>query len=192
MNRTMLILAVAGLSLSLAACNKGGSGEAKTESAPAAAEAMPTPGAGLWEQTMMGEGLPQITSSICLDAATASAGFGKDPQDMPCTQREFHRTADGWTFSSTCTMPTGGTVKTTGTVAGNVGSDYTVTVQSETSGAPQAAANGARTMTVHAVRKGDCPAGMAPGEARISGMPNMPAGMSVKMPNMPNMPGAPK
>jgi len=188
MNRTMFILVVAGASLTLGACSKTGSGEAKTEGAPAAAEAIPTPGAGLWEQTMMGEGLPQMTSSICLDATTASAGFGKDPKDMPCSQREFHRTADGWTFSSTCTMPTGGTVKSTGTVTGNVGSDYTVTLQSETSGAPQAAVNGSRTMTVHAVRKGDCPAGMAPGEARISGMPNMPSGMSIKMPTMPTAP----
>ncbi|MEI7932013.1 MAG: DUF3617 family protein [Alphaproteobacteria bacterium] len=191
MTRTMLILALAGVAVTFAGCNKAGSGEAKTEAAPAA-EAIPTPGAGLWEQAMMGEGLPQITSTICLDAATASRGFGSDPKDVQCSERTFHRTADGWSFSSTCQMPSGGTVTSNGSVTGNVGSDYTVTLQSVTTGAAQAAMNGSHTMTVHAVRKGDCPAGMAPGEARISGMPGMPAGMKlpagVKMPNMPSAP----
>jgi hypothetical protein len=188
MSRIGFALALTGSILALAACNK--SGETAKTDAPASAGPVPTPAAGLWEQTMSGmPGMGDITMQVCLDAATAG-DYGASQTSGDCTRTPAARGLDGSiTFAVTCNTAAG-TVKSSGKVSGDVSRDYTVDMTMETTGAPTPEANGVRTMSLHAVHKGECPADMAPGKAKIMGMPampGMPAGMKI-----PTMPTAPK
>ena len=183
MHRLRLTLVLAGSVLALAACNKSGEA-AKTDAGPGAGP-IPTPAEGLWEQTMDMPGLGNVTMQICTDA-TNSGDYAAGQTSGDCTRTPASRALDGSiTFGVTCNTAAG-TVKSTGKVSGDVSRDYTVSMTMETSGAPDPAANGTQSISVHAVHKGECPADMTPGTPKMVSMPGMPA--SMKMPTMPSMP----
>ncbi|HWA60907.1 MAG TPA: DUF3617 family protein [Caulobacteraceae bacterium] len=179
MMRRVLIVTVAGLAL--AACNKGGAGKAPAPGAPAAGSAAaglatPTRKAGLWQITMTRDGQPMLGPmgmgpvKTCVDASTEQGGaiFSRRMARGLCPQMSSSRGLDGsYSFSSTCNMGPGGTVKTSGTAKGDFSSQYTVHAETDVEGPPDSPRNGHHVMDTTATYVGPCPSGMAGGDIQL-------------------------
>lgn len=144
----------------------GAGGEAKT--AGSAAGVIPTRAPGLWSQTMTLGDYAQ-TSKLCLDAAAEKQVSLWGQGVSGCKPGPVQRTADGWSFSSSCDMGEGGVTTTHGTVKGDFAKAYRVEAQSTTTGAATAQMNGDHAMIIDAVNEGPCPAGFAPGDLEVAG-----------------------
>jgi len=189
------IAAVAGL----AGCQKkdaatGAAGQTGASSPPAIASAPVGPPhrkAGLWAQTMDGEGGHQ-TIRMCLDADTDSkmSVWGQAMKsDSACAKNIVKPMAGGWAFESECDMGQGGKILSQGMVDGDFNSKYTVKVTSTTTGAAFAQANGRHEMTLTAEYQGACPAGMKGGDVNIE-VPGMKGGMTMNLEKMQAMANA--
>jgi hypothetical protein len=187
--RTGLILAAAALA-AVAGCNKkkdetaAPSAESPAAQAPAASTATtgaPTPPKrkpGLWEQTMAMSGMTQ-TSRLCVDATVEEklGWWSQQATKNMCSQQSFAPGPGGtWTFSSTCSMGSGGTTVTKGVASGDFSSAYQLDMTSTTTGAGAPQMNGEHKMTMKATWKGPCPADMRPGDMLLSA-----GGQGVKM-----------
>jgi len=191
MYRRMSVLAATALALTLAGCGKSGekappaaadgSGAATpVAAAPAAGPATPPHRkAGLWEQTVSTAGMTQ-TSRLCLDDKTEAelAWWGGQAGKSACEQTSITPAPGGWSFSSVCSMGSGGTVTSQGTATGDFGSHYVVEATSSTTGAGAPQMNGEHKMKIEASWKGPCPDGMRPGDMEL------PNGMKINMLDM--------
>ena len=194
MNRIAMSLALSATALTLVACGgKDGAANTKTGSeaaAPAAsATTMPLRKSGYWQQTMTAAGSKPVTMSMCLDAATAAtmSAMGSQTSASQCSENSFQRGLDGkMTFHSTCNLGTGGIVKSSGEITGDFNSEYTMNIQSETTGAAVPQMNRATTMTMTAKWTGECPPDVKPGDMV------MPGGMKINMTTGAGAPPPPK
>jgi len=177
-----VVLVAAASVLALAACSKKaetGSGATASASAPeaskpAAALAVPTRKAGLWEQTMHMGQMAQ-TTKMCLDDATeqkmkwwATEQRGEKGEN-PCSEQAVTpKLGGGWTFHSVCSMGSAGKIVSDGEATGDFGSHYTVKITSVTTGSSYPQANGTHEMTMEGSWKGACPAGMKGGDIQLA------------------------
>jgi len=161
--------------LAVAACGKkdaAAPGEgAKTAEAAAPAGPMTPPArkAGLWEQKMQMAQMTQ-TSRICFNDevnAKMSLWGQQAGKDMCSEQTVTPKLGGGWTFSSTCQMGAGGTIKSQGEASGDFNSHYTVKVKSTTTGASAPQMNGEHDMLLEATWKGPCPPDFKPGDMEL-------------------------
>ena len=177
------------VALTLSACNKPASpskvgGEAAATKADAVA--IPARKAGLWEQTILHDGRPAMGPigskiSLCLDADTdrTISVFGRQASRDVCQRHVLTRGPDGsFAFSSSCALPSGGTVTSKGAASGDFASNYVVRTESDVSGAPFERMNGHHVMQMTATWKGPCPSGMKPGDMMTA------AGFKVNMGDM--------
>lgn len=172
----------------LSACQKKSADPAKTgEAAPVSAMAAapigpPQRKAGLWAQTMTGQGMHQ-TMKMCLDSDTDAkmAIWGQAmSKDNPCSKNSVTPTAGGWKFESECDMGGAGHLVSTGTATGDFNSKYTVKINSVTTGSSMPQANGAHEMSIDATWEGACPAGMKAGDVNMT-VPGMKGGMTINV-----------
>jgi hypothetical protein len=113
-----------------------------------------------------------ISTQTCVDDASESktAGWAAGETSKDCTAASINRQLDGSIkVSSTCKMPSGGSVSTDATASGDWNSHYTVHVITNTTGAPMAQLNGQHVIDVDAKWLGPCPAGMKGGDATFQG-----------------------
>jgi hypothetical protein len=171
------VTALAGCSKSAdhAATNAAGAPGAAPPSNPiaAAAKAMePRRKAGLWQMAVSTTGGPGMSLSLqtCIDAAHASDFNVKPPASARtnCSSSKSHPIAGGWAFESTCTT-NGRTMKTTGTVTGDLSSGYHMEASTQTEPPMQGMAAVAKT-NIDAKWLGACPPGMKPGATKFGGM----------------------
>src|ERR1700730_10735641 len=116
---------------------------------PALAAELPSRKPGLWEVKMSFENrnAPGQTIQQCIDAATDQAmqsNMGSSSQGA-CSKRDVQRSANAITIDSTCTFA-GKTSTSRAVVTGSFDSAYTMTVTSQSEGAPGAS----MTMTMSA------------------------------------------
>ena len=165
--------------LALAACQKKddatGKGDAAS-GAPAASASLPADPAqfkrkpGLWNQTMTSDGATQ-TIKLCTDEATEAkfSLVGQQISEEMCPRNIITPKPGGWTFESECSMGGMGTSVTKGEATGDLNSRYTIKATVVTTGSSMPQANGTSQMEITAVREGDCPTGMKPGDMTLPG-----------------------
>ena len=120
---------------------------------------------------MLTQGMPP--TQMCIDATTNQkmAIMGAQMSRKACQSADIKHNLDGsWTTSSTCDFGPAGKSVSTSTITGDFNSAYTVTVNTTTTGAAYAAANGAHQMTIQATWQGPCPAGWKGGDMSVNGM----------------------
>ena len=152
----------------LAACSNssGDNAAAPDDGATPEAQAvsLPTPQAGLWEQTVSGGPIPQaVTVKTCVgETAPGSNPFNTPQAGVNCSENSVNQTASGAEFHAVCEAQ-GMSVVSDGKVSGNMRTEYMVEITTKTTGpnVPPQMAN--MSMTINAKRLGDCPAGVAPG-----------------------------
>ena len=184
MTRAILVCGCAALALS--ACSKKSETAASGGAAPATAVASatgpatpPTRKAGLWEQTMTSESTPvgaamNQTIRMCVDEASEAkmkwwATENRKGRSECAEQSVSRKLGGGWSFHSVCDVGDGGKVTADGEATGDFGSHYKVEVHSVMTGSPMAQANVSHKMTMEAVWKGPCPAGMKGGDIEMPG-----------------------
>ena len=165
-------------------------GEATTAaaSAPAAPIGPPHRKAGLWVQTMNAAGRAQ-TMKMCLDADTDSkmAIWGQAmKKDSPCATNVITPTPGGWSFKSECDMGAAGHIVSSGVATGDFNSKYVVKINSTTTGASFAQANGTHEMQLEASYAGACPPDMKGGDVTME-IPGMKGGMKMNIEEMAKM-----
>ena len=117
---------------------------------------------GLWEieTTLANPKIPRQVIRQCVDAVTdqmmqSRAGINSQRE---CSKRDLQKSAGSITIDSTCT--TGGKTRTSHVViTGSFDSGYTMTVTSQSEGAPES-----RTITMAAKWIGPCTADQKPGD----------------------------
>lgn len=163
-----VVLATLGGVLALAGCGPAGDAE-KGDSAATVTEAIGDgPKPGLWRATMAMDGMPEgmvPTFTICTTERKfeppEGAGPTEGPADIQCSQLAFRREGEGFTGSSTCTLPKGVTMKQTTRVSGDYESRYVM--ESTTTTELDPTGQGARTTTMTFERLGECPPGTPEG-----------------------------
>lgn len=179
--RKAQILALAGLA-ALAACDRKPDSAPKTPSPPnsgptASVQPPPAPAAlpdrapGLWEQKVSSDGVTQA-SQLCLDKAVAErfTVWGQNAGREGCAPAKVAaRAGGGFDFTAACDLGENGKSSTVGSVTGDLARAYKVSAEHVVTGAKAPQMNGRHTMTLDAVWKGACPAGMAPGDVRLPG-----------------------
>jgi hypothetical protein len=130
---------------------------------PAAAAELPSRKPGLWEvkTSIENSNTPARTLQQCIDAATdqmmqSSAG---PYAASACSKRDVHRSAGQITIDSACTVG-GKTATAHSVITGSFDSAYTMTVTSQSEGAP----GGSMSMTMAAKWLGPCTADQKPGD----------------------------
>lgn len=196
MRRVAVVCATLAVSaIALAACSKKEEKAAATGEAPAASAsappvltAPPKRKPGLWSHTIQSEGSNQ-SMKICIDEDTDAkmTVWGQAASKEMCAQQSFTPAPGGYAFSSTCNMGGAGTIVSKGSITGDFNSAYTVKVDSTTTGASMAQANGQHNMTLTAKWEGACPAGMKGGDVKIQ-VPGGPE-MTINMEKMTAMQG---
>jgi hypothetical protein len=111
------------------------------------------------------------TLKVCVDASRASmitqdaAAKGLDK----CSQRSMGRgLGGGYSFSSTCPVPGGGTMVTHGQASGDFSSGYHVHVENDVTGAAYGPLNGHHVTEMDGKWLGPCPAGMNGGDMELA------------------------
>ena len=144
----------------------------------ASAQDLPSRRAGLWEMQMQMQGMPgSMGSQHCIDAKTDAdlqrrAMAGQEGER--CTQKSFKRTATGFEMEAECSSPEGKTFVSS-VASGDFNASYTIDGKARFE--PPRHGMREAQMKISARHAGACPAGMAPGQTRVSGMPAM-QGMS--------------
>lgn len=190
MRRVFTVLGATAAAISLAACQKSdqASGEkaATGDAPPAVAKGGPIDPAsfkrrpGLWSQTMTTNGTTQ-TIKLCTDEPTEAkfSLMGQQISKDMCPKNVITPTAGGWTFESECDMAGMGKSVTKGEATGDLNSRYTIKATVVTTGSSMPQANGTSQMEILAVREGECPAGMKPGDMTL------PGGMTMNLNSLP-------
>lgn len=150
------------------------------------AQDMPARKPGLWSLSMQMEGMPGggTNTQQCVDAKSDAEmqrkAMAGDPRHR-CTQKSVSRIAGGVEFQAECTSDEG-KVLVRSRATGDFDKRYTV--DSRMSFDPPQHGVKEATVKITAQHMGACPAGMGPGQVRISGgpagvtgRPGMPAGM---------------
>ena len=178
-NVVMVALAAAALT----ACNKSAPPNAAASDAQAPAAGATTGGpphrrAGLWQTnvTVDGHSSPMGAMKLCVDEAMEAKSQTLHPsgpanlaQSKGCAYPPPTRSADGtYTLSFTCPLSGGGETVTKAVATGDWSSGYHMHMESDTTGAPIAAANGHHVMDTDGKWLGPCPAGMAGGDMELS------------------------
>lgn len=150
--------------------------------AGALAQDLPARKAGLWDVTMTMPGMPgPMGAQHCVDPATDAAmqrqAMQADPSQK-CTQKSFKRTATGYEIEAECVSAEGKAAMTM-----RVAGDFSKAYEMDSTMRFDPPRRGQREMTMKTTARhaGACPAGMAPGQIRMAGMPGM-GGGSGKMP----------
>lgn len=159
----MALVSVAAL---LAGCSNSESAKtAETNDAPAtaAATSLPTPQAGLWEQTVSGGMMPApMTVKICVgETAPDTNPFAAPQAGITCSQNSVRAAPGGAEIHSVCESQ-GMTVTSDGKVSGDMRTAYKVEMTTNTTGPNVPPQMAQMTTTIDAKRLGDCPAGVAP------------------------------
>ncbi len=162
---------VTAAALTAGACSKtADEGEKPAAAAPKVLET-PHRKPGLWVQTTSVEGIGDIPAlRLCLDKETDSkmAWWGQQGVRGGCSKNDVKRNLDGsWTFESVCQSEGNIRTTTTGTASGDFQSSFRVEAETTTEGAPIPDMNGTRKVTINYEWKGDCPAGMSPGDMKL-------------------------
>jgi len=129
---------------------------------PVLSAELPVRKPGLWEieTTLPNPRIPKQVIRQCVDAATdqmmqSRAGINSQRE---CSKRDLQKSAGSITIDSTCT--TGGKTRTSHVViTGSFDSGYTLTVTSQSEGAPES-----KTITMAAKWIGPCAADQKPGD----------------------------
>jgi hypothetical protein len=180
-NLVMVALTAAALS----ACNKPApqSAAATGAQAPApggAAGGPPHRRAGLWQTsvTVDGHTSPMGAMKLCVDEAMGAKTQAFQPsgpaslaaQKTHCAYPPPTRGADGaYSVTFTCPISGGGQTVTKANGSGDWSSAYKVHIESDTTGAPIAAANGHHVTDMDSQWLGPCPEGMAGGDMQLPG-----------------------
>jgi hypothetical protein len=150
---------------------------------PVLSAELPARKPGLWEieTTLPNPKIPKQVIRQCVDAATdhmmqSRAGVNSQRE---CSRRDLQKAAGSITIDSTCT--TAGKTRTSHVViTGSFDSSYTMTVTSQSEGAPES-----RTITMAAKWIGPCAADQKPGDMIMAnGMK-----MNIMDAQRPGMPG---
>ena len=186
----MRALTVTALALALApltACNKPAPRAANTPAPvsppPAASAPAPSPApanaiatqdlphrkAGLWRQTLVlaGSNKPAPVTQACSDAASEAKLnlLGQRKDEQRCQSQQFTRNPDGSIgFTIRCVMNMGGQNLNTGTIRGDLNKSYTITMDSKTTGQPDAWMNTEHRMTIATTWIGACAPGQRGGD----------------------------
>lgn len=126
---------------------------------------------GLWQISMGTAGAPVMTTRVCMDdrmSAIDSAQGSRDAVGEDCQQTTNH-TADGFEFSSRCTLADGAVTQTEGTMTGDMETSYRMEATVSTSGSSTAAMNGSRSIVTEGAYQGACPDGWRPGDMELPG-----------------------
>ena len=131
---------------------------------------------GLWEQTLVGDRVPQpIVTKWCFDAASdrqipvlgrrqrKPGGGGGGGPAAACSKMSLTKSGDTYTSDSQCSFG-GATITNHSVTTGDYDSKYTTTTSIDAEGASDPARNGKHIITITWVYKGDCPAELAPGQ----------------------------
>lgn len=168
LSRLLGSLGVLSLAAGLAACSDaGGSGteadhDSGREISPAQAEAaladLDRPIPGLWEHTLGGGGA-SFTLRTCIGPPEADDDpFGLEDDDRECSSKDIRRVPGGLSVRAVC-MTEDGEVTSTGTITGDLRSNYAIAMTVTPQNNPAAQMQ----MQMQARRLGECPAGVAPG-----------------------------
>lgn len=129
---------------------------------PALSAELPARKPGLWEieTTLPSPKIPKQVIRQCVDAATdqmmqSRAGVNSQRN---CSKRDLQKSAGSITIDSTCTVA-GKTRTSHVVITGSFDSSYTMTVASQSEGAPDS-----RTITIAAKWIGPCAADQKPGD----------------------------
>ena len=140
-----------------------------------AQDSMPRRKPGLWETAMQmpGRAGATMTAQHCIDEKTDEQAQRRaldQGPDTRCEQRNVRRSAGSYEADYSCQGPRG---KTEGRMSlkGDFDSRYTMDNQMRFD--PPRGGQSAAKMTMEGVWKGACPAGMKPGEMRMTGMGGM-------------------
>lgn len=147
----------------------------------AAAQNLPARKGGLWEMRMEMQGMPGgMGSQHCVDpkndADMQRRAMQGDP-DQRCTQKSMKTIAGGFEVEMECNSAEG-KAHMTSRATGDFNSAYII--DSKVRFEPPRHGMREATMKVQARHAGACPAGLAPGQVRMQGMPGMPAGMDAR------------
>lgn len=129
----------------------------------AAADDYPPRKPGLWEVSVHNPAIPDVTTKMCIDAATDQLfhQFSNNVRSKHCSKNDIKVTGSTVTADSDCTM--GGTkVTTTATTTYTGDSAYHVDIKSHFD--PPKLGQSDVTITQDAKWTGDCPADMKPGD----------------------------
>ncbi len=173
------LIAAAAL-VALAGCSKPAPTAAAPGSAPAAASAsapgpltvnqFPHRKPGLWRQVMTIDGAAPAGPGmqLCVDEASEakmSAVAQRMPGGAHCPPAQFTRNLDGSIgFTESCDTGANGKSASSGTIKGDMNAGYTEEIDSQYSGSPVAALNGAHKMTITATWVGPCGPGQRGGD----------------------------
>jgi len=155
------------LTLAASASLPGCDAPAQLSAVHTASDPWPTRKAGLWAQTLMRDGhaLRTHATLICLDGGpiTDVGAMGHRLGAHECDRHVIHATDGAYHFTSTCRLPAGATFTTRGIASGDFTSHYRIDTDVEINGAPIAALDGRRQITMVGAYRGPCPAGSSPG-----------------------------
>ena len=170
----------------LTACSKptaGGAGASAPGAAPQAAPAtgpvtlsdVPKRKPGLWTQTMSmaGPTAMHMTSQVCIDANSEAkmSLLAQRTTGAQCGAPQMTRNLDGSiTFSSSCNMgPSGGTTHSSGVIKGDFNAQYTMEIDTQTTGSSVPEMNTPHHMTISAAWSGPCQPGQRGGDMILPG-----------------------
>jgi Protein of unknown function (DUF3617) len=130
---------------------------------PALSAELPARKPGLWqmETTLPNAKIPKQVIRQCVDAATDEMMQSRAQtmgSQRECSKRDVQRAAGSITIDATCTVA-GKTGTSHVVITGSFDSGYTMTVTSQSQGAPEA-----RTITIAAKWIGPCAADQKPGD----------------------------
>lgn len=129
----------------------------------AAAEDYPPRKPGLWEVSVHNPSIPDVTTKLCIDAATDQLfhQFSNNVRSQHCSKNDIKVSGSTVTADSDCTL--GGTKVTTTSITTFTGdSAYHVDVKSHFD--PPKLGQSDVTITQDAKWTGECPADMKPGD----------------------------
>jgi hypothetical protein len=161
---------VAGVLLgSLEGCGKSPGAALGAEGAHTSS--MPARRPGLWIQTMSRDGAPGRRGDMrmCIDAATDDKiSFMGQRLGRGACQKVVTRGLDGaYAFTSTCAMPGGGRIQSSGVALGDFQTSYKIHSESSISGAMISRMNGHHVTDITGRYQGPCPSNMAPGDIAL-------------------------
>lgn len=181
--KTLYTLSALAAVAGLAACQPAVDANESADAGAASAQDSATPASsggetvearvreGLWQISMGTAGAPIMTTRVCMDermSAIDSAQGSGDAVGEDCQQTTNH-TADGFDFSSRCTLADGSVTQTEGTMTGDMETSYRMEATVTTSGSSTAAVNGSRSIVTEGAYQGACPDGWRPGDMELPG-----------------------
>lgn len=125
---------------------------------------------GLWRIATTTDGREQVVT-LCLNQAVQDrvSPFAPIAAGGSCSDTRITRDEGGWAVRAACDMGSGGRVATRGVLNGDFAAAYRLEGRTITAGTAVAHMNGEVAVVTEGRRTGDCPSGMAPGDADMGG-----------------------